>query len=200
MPRIAPCGRITTRNSPIFTKRFALAFALVAVAALAASAQSTSLVFIVRHAEKAAQPADDPGLTPAGEARAAAMADVLAHAGIGAIISTPYARTLATARPLAAKLGIPVQTVAMGTAGTPAHARAVADAVRKHAGKAVLVVGHSNTVTLIAAALGAPTLPDLCDGDYDQLFILEVPAAGPTRFVKARFGERAVDGKCSAMR
>jgi broad specificity phosphatase PhoE len=174
-------------------------FAFLSVLAFAAGAQAQTLVFLVRHAEKAAQPAVDPPLTPQGEARAQALADMLASASIGAVISTPYARTLGTARPLATKLGIKVDTVAIGS-GVPAHAQAVAVAVRKYAGKAVLVVGHSNTITAIAAALGAPTLPDLCDGDYDQIFILELPATGPARFVRAHYGAAAADAACAAMR
>ena len=164
-----------------------------------AGAQQSTVVFIVRHAEKAAQPANDPPLTPAGEARAAALADVLSNASIGAIISTPYLRTMNTAKPLADKLGVRVDTV--GTAGGVAvHAKATADAVRKHAGKAVLVVGHSNTITAIAAALGAPKLPDLCDGDYDQLLMIEIAATGSVRFVRSRFGAPASDPSCAAMR
>jgi broad specificity phosphatase PhoE len=177
--------------------RVLCAFAFVATLAQDAFAQST-LVFIVRHAEKAAAPANDPPLTPEGAARATALVDVLANAGISAIISTPYARTVGTAKPLAEKLGVKVDSVAIA-GGTPAHVQAVADAVRKHAGKAVLVVGHSNTITAIATALGGPKMADLCDGDYDQLFVLELPASGAPRFTRARYGAVAVDSKCQAM-
>ncbi len=186
------------------------ALLLSALAASAAGAQSPTLVFLVRHAEKAAQPANDPPLTPEGEVRARALADALANAGIGAVISTPYARTLATARPLAERLGITVETVAIpaGTASAPLassdaiarHVQAVVDAVRRHAGQAVLVVGHSNTIPAIAAALGAPKMPDLCDGEYDQIFTLELQAAGPPRFARSRFGAPTVDAKCASMR
>lgn len=166
-----------------------------------AAAQSPTLVFIVRHAEKAAEPAADPPLTTAGAARAAALADLLANANIGAVISTPYVRTTTTAQPTAGKFGVPVETVAI-SGGVAAHAQAVAQAVRAHAGKSVLVVGHSNTITAIAAALGAPRLPDLCDSDYDQLLIVELAATGAPRFVRARFGapSAAEQTGCPAMR
>jgi broad specificity phosphatase PhoE len=170
-----------------------------AAAHAAPQTQASTLVFIVRHAEKAAQPAADPPLTAEGTARAAALAEVLADAGVGAVISTPYVRTTSTGKPIAEKLGLPVQTVPIG-GGVPAHAQAVAAAVRAHAGKAVLVVGHSNTITAIATALGAPAMPDLCDGDYDQLFVLEIPPSGPTRVARLRFGVPARDAACAAMR
>jgi broad specificity phosphatase PhoE len=167
------------------------------VATSAASAQST-LVFLVRHGEKAAEPAANPPLTAEGEARARALVDVLAHAGISVVISTPYERTLATVRPIAAKLGIIVDTIPIA-GGVPAHAQAVAAAVKKHAGKAVLVVGHSNTILQIAAALGAPSMPDLCDGDYDQLVTLQLLPAGAPRMTRTRFGAPAFDAKCGKM-
>lgn len=202
-------GRLTgsvsrrPRNATRLTAWLALALAFTP---LAAFAQGSTLVYIVRHAEKAAQPANDPPLSPEGEARARVLATTLAAAGISAIISTPYARTRMTVAPLATQLGLPVDTVQIPRAtaanmqetGTPVqrHANAVAEAVRRHAGKAVLVVGHSNTIMPIAAALGAPKLPDLCDGDYDQLLVLELVPGGATRFVRTRFGAPAVDGSC----
>jgi len=176
--------------------RFLLVLATLAATATA-SAQST-LVFLVRHAEKAAQPANDPPLTAEGEARAKALAEALANAGIGAIISTPTERTLATVRALATKLGVRIDTVPVGV-GVASHAQAVAAAVRQYQGKAVLVVGHSNTIMPIAAALGAPSMPDLCDGDYDQILTLELQPSGPPRLTRTRFGAAASDAKCGRM-
>ena len=175
-----------------FTARTALVAALAVATTSVARAQT--LVVLVRHAEKAAQPAADPPLTPEGEARARALADAVQYVNVGAIISTPYLRTTHTAKPLADKLGIQIETVPATVAN---HAQAVADAVKKHAGKAVLVVGHSNTIPAIAAALGAPKLPDLCDGDYDQIYVLELMPTGPPRFTRARYGAPAADAKCA---
>lgn len=173
-------------------------FLLTAALAAGAAAQAPTLVFLVRHAEKAATPADDPPLTADGEARARALAEVLDYANIGAVISTPYTRTRSTAAPVAARRGLTVETVAVA-GGVAAHATAVADVVRRHAGKAVLVVGHSNTIPAIAAALGAPRLPDMCDGDYDQIYIVELMPGGETRFARARFGMPTLQSGCAPM-
>ena len=154
-----------------YGSRFLLSVALLCCAAFAApvAAQAPTMVYLVRHAEKAAQPASDPALTSDGALRARALADVLAHAGVGAIITTQFARTKLTAAPLAERLGLSPETVsiATGVASNPqaqadalrAHIASVVAAVRKHAGSAVLVVGHSNTIPAIVAALGGPTFP-----------------------------------------
>jgi len=177
--------------------------------AVPAAAQAPTMVYLVRHGEKATQPPNDPLLSPDGQARARALADVLAHAGVSAIITTQFARTKLTAAPLAEKLGITPEVVGVtsGTAGNlqsqadaaRGHIAAVAAAVRKYPGAALLVVGHSNTIPAIVAELGGPKFADLCDGDYDQLFILEVPVSGTPRLVRARFGAPAADAACAKM-
>jgi broad specificity phosphatase PhoE len=164
-----------------------LLVALVLVLPLPALAQATapSIVILVRHAEKAAAPAADPALSPAGVARAQALAAALRDAGVTAIVTTQFKRTRDTAQPLAAARGLQPEVVA--AAKGEAHAQAVAAAVRRHLGGVVLVVGHSNTVSAIIAALGGPRLPDLCDSAYSDLFVL-VPGAGESKLVRSRYG------------
>jgi phosphohistidine phosphatase SixA len=178
-----------------------LCAAPIAIALLASSlaAQTPTIVFLVRHAETATTPANDPLLSDAGKARAAALAHTLSNAGIAAILASQQARARGTAEPLASKLALDITAVPAGPS-PPAAAQSVVDIIRKLTGKAILVVGDANTVNVIATALGAPKLPDLCAGDYDQLFILELMPTGPPRFVKTRYGARATDAACEAMR
>jgi phosphohistidine phosphatase SixA len=153
-------------------------------------AQSTSggpLVVLVRHAEKAATPADDPSLTPAGIERAKALEQALASASVSAIITTEFKRTRETAAPLAQKTGVTPEVVAARGAAPAAHIQAVVAAIRRHASGVVLVVGHSNTVPAIIAALGGERMRDLCEPDYDNLFILSRDPSG-VRLLKTRFG------------
>lgn len=151
------------------------------------------MVVVVRHAEKAAAPAGDPGLSAEGEARARALAEALVGADVAAVIVTPLRRTGATAAPLAAARGLTPEAVPFGPPGPDgiaAHARAVAAAARRHPGRVVLVVGHSNTVPAVVAALGGPRLPDLCDASYATLFVVR-PAAAPAAaaaVVRAQYG------------
>ena len=140
----------------------------------------TRTIILVRHAEKAAGGGSDPMLSPAGETRAQALAAALAKAGITAIVTSPYQRTQRTAQPLAKTLGITAQVV---DAAVPA----VVSAVNASPGDGtVLVVGHSNTVPGIIAALGGPVLPDLPEQSFNQLFVL-LPGS-PPRLVQAQYG------------
>ena len=146
-----------------------------------------ALVLLVRHAEKAAVPADDPPLTAAGAERAQALAIALRDAGVTAIITTQLRRTRETAQPLATARGLTPEVVPVRSGETESHAKAVAAAVRRHPGGIVLIAGHSNTVPAIIAALGGPHLPDICESVYANLFIL-VPGAKEARLVRSHYG------------
>jgi broad specificity phosphatase PhoE len=93
----------------------------------------------------------------------------------------------------------------MTTVGTQSdiakHIAEVAAAVRQHAGKTVLVVGHSNTIPAIVGALGGPKLADLCETEYDNLFTIVLDAEGGVRTVRSKFGAATpVDASCASMR
>jgi len=164
------------------------ALAAVALTYSSPASEPDRLVVLVRHAEKAADPPDDPSLSDAGHARAAALASALDGAGIGAVIVTPFRRTTETAGPLAAAAGLTPLVVDVER-GMAAHLEAVAKAVRAlPAGLPVLIVGHSNTIPAIIGALGGPTLPDLCETEYARLFVMVLPSESPPRLVEASYG------------
>ena len=152
--------------------------------------QTSTTVILVRHAEKALEPKDDPPLSPVGEARAAALVEVLRTAGITTIYSTPWKRTQQTAAPTAAKLGIPVTTFDVRPGQKSYGELYAAELLAKHRGQVVLVVGHSNTVPAILTGLGVVDAPQIRDEEYDNLFVVTVPETGPARVVRARFGAR----------
>ena len=175
------------------TRRLFLVLLCIIAAGVPAAAQSgATVVILVRHAEKAAAPAADPPLTEAGVARARALATALADANVRAVITTELIRTRETARSLADALGLPLETVHTGVLGV--HAKAVADAVRAHAGQTVLVVGHSNTIPSIIAALGGPKFGDICDTQYSNLFVLIVrPGDKKADLVVSSYGAPSPD-------
>lgn len=177
---------------PILRALVALAAVVTVSAAPLAAQSAATTVIVVRHAEKEAEPAADPALTAAGVQRADALAEAIKDAGVQAVMSTAFKRTQLTAAPAARLFGLTVETV---DARAPNHPKAVADAIlAQHRGRTVLVVGHSNTVPAIVAALGAAMPPAICDAQYDNLFIVTIPAAGKPGVVKAKFGEKS--GSC----
>ena len=151
--------------------------------------QATTTIIFVRHADKAATPADDPGLSPAGQRRAAELtrqlvdADVVA--GVDAIYSTPYRRTQETVRPLADALDLPINIY------DASDTEAVLERILKeHKGKIILVVGHSNTVPVLIANLGASKkVPPIHEDEYDNIYIISIPWFGKTKTIRLRFGE-----------
>jgi broad specificity phosphatase PhoE len=189
------------RRTPLVL--FALAGALTVMPALArtqATPAGDKLVFIVRHAEKASATDPDPSLSEEGRARAAALASALGDARVSAIIVTPRKRTTETAANVALATQVTPFVVPFG-ASTPEHVASVSTAVRSSDASAVLVVGHSNTVPAIIAALGGPRMPDLCDAAYANLYVVRLPANGAPTLVRAQFGapDHAEAASCPGM-
>jgi len=168
--------------------RKSLAFLMVALVAMTAgiARAEPGLVVIVRHADRGKEPAADPALTPEGERRAADLARALASAKITSIITTQWRRTRDTAAPLAKALGVEAQVVTTKGGDPGAHIRELVEAVRKQSGN-VLVVGHSDTVSALLAALNGPKLPSLCETSYDHIFVLAY-ADPKSSFLDLRYG------------
>lgn len=137
------------------------------------------VVVVVRHAEKdTATDSDDPPLTRAGQARAERLARSLAGAPVVATYATAYRRTRATAEPTATASGLPVTTY---DARRPAGE--LAGQLRgKHAGGTVLVVGHSNTVPALAAALCGCDVSPMDESEYGRRMTIAFDADGTARF------------------
>ena len=89
--------------------RHALLVALALTGAPVLRAQSSAaaptVVILVRHAEKAAEPVNDPPLTARGTERAAALSMVLRETKVTAVYHTPTTRTRDSARPVAVRFG-----------------------------------------------------------------------------------------------
>ena len=173
------------------------------IAELVASRPAGStIVVLVRHAEKGTAPANDPPLSAEGTARAQALAAVLADVPVTAIVVTPTQRTNATAAFVAQARNLTPEPVGFGT-GIPGHIEAVASAIRRHAGGVVLVVGHSNTVPRIIDELGGPRMPDLCESQYAKLYVLKMPAGSDaSMLVHDTYGaaDRADADGCAMMK
>jgi len=153
--------------------------------------QATTTVIFVRHAEKAPEPADNPGLSEAGQQRAAELArqlvdaDVVPGLGVDAVFSTPYRRTEETAKPVADALGLSINSY--DAADTELF---IEELVREYKGKIVLVVGHSNTVPDMIGNMGASKkVPPINENEYDNMYLVSIPWFGKTKTIRLRYGE-----------
>lgn len=136
--------------------------------------------YVVRHAEKAAEPRQDPPLTAEGQQRAERLKDLLKNKGIKEIYSSNYVRTQETARPTAEMLNLAVASYNPGK-------QDIFIEQLKSAKKNTLIVGHSNTVRYVINGLTEEeTLKqDLQDDEYSNLFIIK-----RKRFPKKQVFER----------
>ncbi len=157
--------------------------ALVAPAINAAQDAGPTTVFLVRHAEKAAQPVDDPPLTAAGRERTEVLVRTLAEAGVTAIYSSEYQRTRRTVEPLAMALGLEV--VELPGADFEGLARRIKS---RNAGGVVVVAGHSNTVPEIIEALGAGHVAPIDDNEHDNLYVVTIETGGSARVITLKYG------------
>jgi 2,3-bisphosphoglycerate-dependent phosphoglycerate mutase len=159
--------------------------AVVTIAAWLFDARSTTVIFIVRHAETEAATDLDPGLNPDGRERAARLAKVLMQAqpvrGIDAIFASEYRRTHQTVTPLSDTLALPVNLVP--TATWDGLARRI---LRDHRGENVLVAGNVNSVPQLIEALTGETVT-LREDEYDTMFIVFAPQISKKRVVRLRY-------------
>jgi len=167
--------------------RSRLALRLLACMALAGCATSPpaphASFVVVRHAEKAGA-GRDPGLAAEGQARALALAELLAKKDLVATYATDFRRTRDTVQPAAAAHGLAVTTYDASEAPTSFAARLHA----AHPRGTVLVAGHSNTVPGIVSALCDCESTPMGEQEYDRISIVSIGAQG-ARLSVARYGK-----------
>lgn len=137
------------------------------------AAAPPTVFYLTRHAEKAA--GDDPDLLPEGEERARRIARRLQSEDLAAVYATGYRRTQSTAAPTAQQQGLSVTTYDVRK-----KAKTLTDRwLREHRGRAVLVVGHSNTIPdMLNALLGERRYSDFGEANYDRFYRVTVPRQG----------------------
>ena len=135
---------------------------MLGLAAVPAGAADT--VYVMRHLHKAA--GDDPPLTAEGANLARLLAGQLGGVGIEAVFATKTRRATQTAEPLADSLKLPITTY------EPRDVPGLVAAVQAVRGN-VLVVGHSNTVPDIVAALGGTRPEPISETEYGTIYVIK---------------------------
>lgn len=151
-------------------------------------------VYLVRHAERADEPRQDPPLNEKGNLRSQELARVLANANVKAIVTSQYLRTKQTAEPLSKKLNVPVTSISLSL--NPSNPRQISaqsteevtNKILERAGQSVLVVGHSNSIPDVIKMLGGDTVPVIDEKKFDDLFVVTVYAKGKATVAQMKYG------------
>lgn len=164
----------------------ALFVAVFGLLGLTGCARDTTIV-LVRHAEKGGA-GQDPPLSTAGLLRADALRERREVAGVSAIYVSNFQRTQQTAAPTAQTRGLTPIIIAL-TSSANAQAAEIARRIRtEHAGKRVLVVGHSNTVPLVMRELGIENPPTIAETEFNRMFVVKLKPSNDATFVETVYG------------
>ncbi|KAA2285603.1 SixA phosphatase family protein [Arenimonas fontis] len=129
-------------------------------------------ILVLRHAEKQSGTGPDPGLSPAGENRAAAIAGRFRP---DVVYATPWRRAIETARPAAEAAGVVVRLY------DPARPEQLVGKIRALPPDAqVLVVGHSNTVPDLVRRLSGTAAEAMPESEYDRWTLVRIGTDGNT--------------------
>ena len=148
---------------------------------------NSTVVIVIRHAEKLSVSAPDPELSEAGQARAALLVRMFGETqGTGrldAIYTSSALRNRMTAAPLAARLGIVPIVAPSDDPKRLAHR-----IVRENSGKRVMVIGHANTVPeLVAALSGRRDIPQIDEKEFGTMYIVTVPRIGHANVLRLSY-------------
>ena len=194
MPQPTQSPALSRRRLLARVPRAAVA-ALAALLALGAAPRASAaqeeaeptIAIVTRHAERAKDPGPDPSLDDAGRGRAKSLATALQDARVAAAIVTQFKRTRETAAPLVERLKLPVLERPVAAGKVDEYAATLAKEIRaSYEGRTVLVVGHSNTVPAIVAALSGRQIDPIPDDRYGDVFVVVIPKSGEPRLMTMR--------------
>jgi broad specificity phosphatase PhoE len=149
------------------------------------AAPPLTTVIVVRHAERGPDEGPLSPITEKGRERANELARVLEESGINRILVSEFLRTQQTVEPLAQRLKLQPEIVPQQK-GTDA----LAARIRESAGQTILVSSHRSRIEPLLERLGAGKMDPIPDPEYDNLFVLTLPGAGPAKLVTLKYGAR----------
>ncbi len=151
-------------------------------------AQAPTILFFVRHAEKASDGTRDPALLPAGIERANCLPRIGRHLAVTHLFATDLKRTQQTLQPLADAHRLSIEiTPASEIDALLAKLQSLAP------GSVAVVAGHSNTLPALVSSFGV-TLPELDDRgnipahEHDRLIeVVTTGAPNPAVLLNLRY-------------
>ena len=182
---------LTRRRRTFLAPLWLLAMAgvfLVAMAFAYWNSATTTTIVLVRHAERQFGAISDAPLSPQGEVRANRLAQMFGDSEpfgrIERIYVTNTRRTQQTAASLGQRLGLNAIVV---DAKIDSHELA-SRVLRENRGGRALIVGHSNTVPEIVAALSrASKVPPIGEEEFDTVYVVTVPTIGRVSVLRFKY-------------
>jgi phosphohistidine phosphatase SixA len=174
--------------APVWLTMLAIFCALVAlvVAVAVYRSASTTVVVLVRPAEKDAGTIDDPPLSPDGEQRAQMLAQMLGEgSGVGqldAVFVSDSRRAQQIVMPLADRLGKHPVVIPRGDAGEMAGR-----ILRGHEGGVVLFVGNGSNVPQLVEQLSGIEVGPSNETEHDTLYVVSIPTFGHANVLRIRY-------------
>ena len=179
---------ITRYRRPFLAPLWLSLLALVVLAAGALAfyrSTGTTLVLLMRPAEKDPGTIADPPLSAEGEERAQRLARMFGEAspavGLDAIYVSDDRRAQQTAAPLAERLHRPPTVFAGAEAvGIARHL------LHEHVDGAVLVIAGGTSFPLVLRALSGNEPPAVAPDDSEVMYLLSIPSFGRARLLRVR--------------
>ena len=149
---------------------------------------TTTTIVLIRHAEKQLGAIDDAPLTPQGELRAARLAQMFGDANAFGRVQRIYVsdtrRSQQTAAGLAQRLSLKPVVVDAKSSTNELASRVL----RENRGGLSIIVGHSNTVPQLVAALSdANDVPAIEDQEFDTMYVVTVPTIGKASVLRMKY-------------
>lgn len=174
------------KNLTLLLIFFSVSFAGVAQKKKTTEKKLTTII-LIRHAEKATEPASDPGLTSEGQKRAEILAQILEKTTVDLIYSTPFERTRQTVKPLAESKFLRIDEY------NPFKMEEVIELIKANAGKTIVFSGHSNTTPILLNQItGISSYKQLDEKDYDNLYIVTITKVGHGSITELQYGEPSI--------
>ena len=182
---------LTRRRRTFLAPLWLLAMAGVFMIAMAFAywnSATTTTIVLVRHAEKQLGAISDAPLSPQGEVRASRLAQMFGDSEpfgrIDRIYVTNTRRTQQTSAGLAQRLALNAVVIDAKIDSSELARRVL----RENRGGRALIVGHSNTVPEIVAAMsGAENVPPIGEEEFDTVYVVTVPTIGKVSVLRLKY-------------
>jgi len=177
---------ITRHRRPFLAPLWVTLLAALVVAAIAWAFYhdaTTTVVLLVRAADKEPGTIEDPPMSQEGEARAQRLALMFGDGagGLVAVYESDERRAQQTVAPLAERLHL-APVVFKGAEAGPTAARIL----REHPGATVLVVASAAALPAMISELAGVAVPAASD-PANVLYVVSVPSIGRAQLTRLRF-------------